>query len=263
MTKPTSVLPPPSEYRSPGLSRSRSSTGTRHHQNVTGFTHLPYLWLPIALALISATLILLWLLSHTGLLHSSSSGGFSAANDPSQIAHHASGDRTLSHVFTPEVLSWSAEIIRWAENFDLDPNLVATVMQIESCGHPSVVSSSGAIGLFQVMPFHFREGEDPSDPEINAMRGMTYLARGLGLSGGRMDLALAGYNGGHGVIAIDRAQWSLETQRYVAWGDGILNDIASSNPQSPTLQAWLQAGGARLCRRASHAIAALPPAPNP
>jgi soluble lytic murein transglycosylase-like protein len=213
--------------------------------------------------MISATLILLWLLSRTSLLQPSQSDSFSATSDQSDVVHQASGEGILSPIFTPEVLSWSSEIMRWAETFDLDPNLVATVMQIESCGHPSVISSSGAIGLFQVMPFHFQPGEDPSDPETNAMRGMSYLARGLGLSGGRMDLALAGYNGGHGVITLDRNQWPSETQRYVAWGDGILNDIASSSAQSPTLQAWLQAGGARLCRRASHAIASLPLATNP
>jgi soluble lytic murein transglycosylase-like protein len=230
---------------------------------VTGILPQHYLWLPIALALISATLILLWLLSHTRLLQSSQSDLVSVTSDSSQLAHLASGESSLSPVFTPEVLSWSSEIIRWAETFDLDPNLVATVMQIESCGHPTVVSPSGAIGLFQVMPFHFQAGEDPSDPEINAMRGMSYLARGFGLSGGRMDLALAGYNGGHGVIGLDRIQWPSETQRYVVWGDGILSDIASSNAQSPTLQAWLQAGGARLCRKASNAIASLPLASNP
>src|SRR3970040_424776 len=65
----------------------------------------------------------------------------------------------LSPVFTPEVRHWTNAIVAWAELHQLDPNLVATVMQIESCGAPYVVSGSGAQGLFQVMPFHFTGGE--------------------------------------------------------------------------------------------------------
>jgi soluble lytic murein transglycosylase-like protein len=124
-------------------------------------------------------------------------------------------------------------------------------MQIESCGAPGVRSPAGAAGLFQVMPFHFDENEDPLDVETNAARGLTYLARGLALADGRVDLALAGYNGGHGLIGRDPASWPDQTQRYVHWGVGILNDVARGSPSSPTLQDWLAAGGAHLCQRAS------------
>ena len=31
------------------------------------------------------------------------------------------------------------------------------------------------MGLFQVMPYHFQEGEDPFSPDINAKRGLIYL----------------------------------------------------------------------------------------
>src|ERR1051326_70323 len=54
---------------------------------------------------------------------------------------------TLSPVFTPEVQHWATPIMNWAAPYKLDPNLVATVMQIESCGAPHAVSSSGAQGL--------------------------------------------------------------------------------------------------------------------
>ncbi|MCX6035574.1 MAG: hypothetical protein NTV38_11465, partial [Chloroflexi bacterium] len=42
----------------------------------------------------------------------------------------------LSSVFTPEVQYWTGRIQVWAAAVGLDPNLVATVMQIESCGDP-------------------------------------------------------------------------------------------------------------------------------
>lgn len=157
---------------------------------------------------------------------------------------------TLSPLFTPQVLRWEAEIQRWAAGSRLDPNLVAAVIQIESCGDPGAVSPSGALGLFQVMPFHFHAGEEPLDVETNARRGMAYLARSLELAQGRTDLALAGYNGGHGVIGRPPEAWPVETRRYVTWGNGILIEIGAGLRESPTLRAWLSAGGERLCRRA-------------
>ncbi len=81
-----------------------------------------------------------------------------------------SSSEQLSPLFTPQVLRWSDRILGWASDHDLDPNLVATVMQIESCGHPGVASSAGAIGLFQVMPFHFEAGEDSSNPILMSMQ---------------------------------------------------------------------------------------------
>lgn len=164
------------------------------------------------------------------------------------VSYEAGG---ISPVFTPQVRTWSGEISHWAVEFELDPNLIALVMQIESCGHPNVHSPVGAMGLFQVMPFHFKEGEDPLDPQTNALRGLSYLARSLDLSNGRIDLALAGYNGGHGVIDRDPNTWAPETRRYVQWGMGILEDILKGERQSAQLDAWLAVGGANLCQQAS------------
>ncbi len=160
----------------------------------------------------------------------------------------------LSPVFTPEVQHWSREIVAWSRQFGLDPNLAATVMQIESCGAPSVVSSAGAQGLFQVMPFHFDAGEAMQDPGTNAARGLAYLALGLEKAGGDVGLALAGYNGGHGVIGRESSQWSSQTQRYWYWGTGIYQAAASGAATSDRLLEWLQAGGAGLCATADEQL---------
>lgn len=164
------------------------------------------------------------------------------------------GATRISPTFTPQIQHWSDDITRWAAEHELDPDLIAVVMQIESCGHPSIHSSAGALGLFQVMPFHFTEDEDPLDPYTNANRGLTYLARSLEISNGRIDVALAGYNGGHGVIERSPDTWAEETRRYVHWGMGILEDIRQDKPSSPQLDAWLTAGGDRLCQLASAAL---------
>ena len=157
----------------------------------------------------------------------------------------------LSTIFTPQVRHWSPLIYAWATAYNVDPNLIATVIQIESCGDPKALSSSGARGLFQVMPFHFRPGEDTFEVLTNGRRGMEYLASGLQLASGNVGLALAGYNGGHGVIKIDQTRWSSETRRYFYWGTGIYTDAANGLSESPTMELWLKAGGSRLCKNAS------------
>lgn len=161
---------------------------------------------------------------------------------------------SLAQVFPPSVRAWDQDVHRWAAAHDLPVELVAVVMTLESCGDPTARSGAGAQGLFQVMPFHFAAGEEPGNPEVNARRGLSYLSRGLQLAGGDVGLALAGYNGGHGLIGRDPSGWPAETTRYVRWGTGILADLQSGAGESPTLRSWLDAGGASLCRRAAERL---------
>ena len=167
------------------------------------------------------------------------------------------GTGNLSPIFTPEVQHWAASIETWAAGASVDPNLAATVMQIESCGDPQARSRSGAMGLFQVMPFHFYTSDDPYDPDTNAARGLDYLRRSLETSLGDARLAFAGYNGGIGVIARGEFTWAAETVRYVYWGSGIYRDATSGAGSSARLEEWLAAGGASLCRQA-HSRLGLP-----
>jgi hypothetical protein len=167
-------------------------------------------------------------------------------------------DRMLSPVFRPEVLFWADAIVAWAAAAGVDPDLAAVVMQIESCGDPGATSRSGAMGLFQVMPFHFASSELPYDPETNALRGLGYLARSLEASGGDARLALAGYNGGIGVINWDEQAWSQQTQRYVRYGASIYADIQSGRERSPALEEWYAGFGVNLCRAAADRLGIQP-----
>jgi soluble lytic murein transglycosylase-like protein len=144
--------------------------------------------------------------------------------------------------------------VRWANAAGVDPNLAATVMQIESCGDPRATSRAGATSLFQVMPFHFKLGENPYDPETNALRGMNYLARSLQAGGGNPRLALAGYNGGIGVISRSESAWPAETKRYVLYGAPIYEDARSGATSSAMLTEWYQKYGAGLCRQAAQRL---------
>ena len=107
------------------------------------------------------------------------------------------------------------------------------------------------MGLFQVMPFHFHLGENPFNPDTNALRGTSYLSRSLEAAGGDARLALAGYNGGIGVISRGEGSWAAETQRYVRFGGPIYADAVSGAASSPTLDEWYRKYGAGLCRQAS------------
>jgi soluble lytic murein transglycosylase-like protein len=88
------------------------------------------------------------------------------------------------------------------------------------------------------------------DPEINARRGLEYLAESLLRSQGDVRRALAGYNGGHAVIGLDPSQWKTETRRYAYWGEGIFADASGGQKKSARLEEWLAAGGYGLCSQA-------------
>ena len=167
------------------------------------------------------------------------SGKLDGANHPS-----------LAPLFTPEIDFWGDQIVEWAAQNGLDPNLVATVMQIESCGDPRALSGAGAIGLFQVMPYHFEQGENPYYPATNALRGLSYLKNSLDTANGNYRLAFAGYNGGISVIPKVEAAWAAETVRYAYWGSGIYADALQGAASSSRLYEWLGYGGASLCEQA-------------
>jgi len=93
-----------------------------------------------------------------------------------------------------------------ARNYDLDPALLAAVIYQESKFKPEARSSSGALGLMQLLPdtakgialhtggSRFRV-EDLYDPEINVRYGAWYL-RHLMRKYGEERTALAAYNAG-------------------------------------------------------------------
>jgi len=161
---------------------------------------------------------------------------------------------SLSPIFTPEIHYWAESIVRWAAAANVDPNLAAVVMQIESCGDPRATSRSGAMGLFQVMPFHFTAGESPYQPDTNALRGLGYLKRSLDKAGGNARLALAGYNGGIGVISRSEWSWAAETARYVKYGYPIYEDALGGASTSAALNEWYGRYGAGLCRQAAQRL---------
>lgn len=156
----------------------------------------------------------------------------------------------ISPIFRIEVQYWADSISKWAAASQLDPDLVATIMQIESCGDPRARSSAGAMGLFQVMPFHFYTVDNPYNPDTNAARGLAYLAKSLAAGGGNARLAMAGYNGGIGVISRSEWSWPAQTKRYVQYGAPLYEDAKNGVNPSPALNDWYENYGVSLCRQA-------------
>ena len=220
---------------------------------------------PLAVICVSSILAFLWLSG--GSISASAAGSLQdetilaqQTTDQSSTGSTSAENqsRELSPVFRPEVQYWGEAIQNWADAAGLDPNLVATVMQIESCGDPNALSRSGAMGLFQVMPYHFSGDDDPYNPDTNAARGLAYLKRSWETADGDPRLTLAGYNGGIGVIGLPEASWADETQRYAYWGSGIFAEASSGATESLRLQEWMSAGGASLCRQASSRLGITP-----
>ena len=164
----------------------------------------------------------------------------------------------LAAFFSPTVKFWGASIESWAAQWSLEPNLVATVMQIESCGDPQAVSPAGATGLFQVMPFHFQQGDSLQDPNTNAGRGLAFLKESLDTAHGEVRLALASYNGGTDLISLDESLWPDETIQYTYWGTAIYQDAQRGASASQVLNQWKAHNGWRLCLQASQRLGVYP-----
>lgn len=106
---------------------------------------------------------------------------------------------SLSSRYPAEVRQWCAQIESAAQDVGLPANLIAAVILQESGGDPKAYSSSGAVGLMQVMP---RDGlaadfmcvngpcfasrpttAELKDPDFNIQYGSQYLAGLVGKFG--------------------------------------------------------------------------------
>ncbi|HET9545033.1 MAG TPA: lytic transglycosylase domain-containing protein [Gaiellaceae bacterium] len=126
-------------------------------------------------------------------------------------------------------LSYEHVIVGHAENYELDAALIAAVIYRESKFDPDAESSSGAIGLMQLLP-STAEGialntggsrfvvRDLYDPEINVRYGSFYLRRLLRKYDDTR-LALAAYNAGQANVdewlQADEGIAFPETREYV------------------------------------------------
>ena len=101
---------------------------------------------------------------------------------------------------------WLSTIRSAATKAGIDPDLLTSLVWVESSFQPDAVSPAGAVGLAQLMPGTAKGlGVDPTNPAQN-LDGAARMLGGLIEQFGRVDLALAAYNVGPNALTRGLAQ---------------------------------------------------------
>ena len=125
---------------------------------------------------------------------------------------------TATLKFSKRAGEYTPLIEKACTKYNVDPNLVKAVIQVESAYNSQARSHAGAVGLMQLMPgtaerFGVKQIYDPNE---NVHGGVQYLKFLLTLFNNDLPLAVAAYNAGEGAVqrfkGIPRY---TETQNYV------------------------------------------------
>ena len=156
--------------------------------------------------------------------YSGSSAGVSSDTDTyNTAASKASGISSSSVRLEASGLSCSAQLDaifnEAASKYGVDAKFLKSIAKCESDFSPECTSSSGAMGIMQLMPQTAASlgVTNAYDPYQNIMGGARYISEKLAQYNGDKSLALAAYNAGSGNVAkYGGIPPFKETQNYVA-----------------------------------------------
>ena len=165
----------------------------------------------------------------------------------------------------PTVTHWRTLIDENAKKYNIDANVVAIVMTMESGGNPKAASEAGAQGLMQIT--HLTAGDiskkflkqprddayDLFDPATSVEFGTAYLAYLRDTFGEPQqspswnytaELIAAGYNGGPGAAnSLYKGNGLTDTQTVVYSRDAFNMWRERHAQDSPTFDRWKERGG--------------------
>jgi soluble lytic murein transglycosylase-like protein len=176
-----------------------------------------------------------------------------------------------AHWIPDSVRRWEPIINEMGKKYNVDPNLVAIIITMESGGYAKAESEVGAQGLMQVtkptggdIAAKFvkepRKGYDLLDPRTNIEFGTAYLAYlrkefGTAKQGpdwiATVELVAAGYNGGPGTAnALEKGEGLRDTQPVIYSRDAFNMWRERNAHKSPTFERWVERGGSHLLEAA-------------
>jgi len=106
--------------------------------------------------------------------------------------------------------------------YEVDPDLIRSIIKAESDFDANATSSKGAMGLMQLMPETAKDlgVKDCYNPVENVMAGTRYLKSLLDRYEGNVELTLAAYNWGMGNVERHPEKLPKETREYIARVNG-------------------------------------------
>jgi soluble lytic murein transglycosylase-like protein len=190
----------------------------------------------------------------------------------SAVPYQASG---INSPWIPSTVKhWQTPIDEMSKKYDVDPDLVAIIMTIESGGYAKAGSSADAHGLMQITPLTAKDiaskylkkpvkSYNLWDPRTNVEFGTAYLAylrktfeaTDQGPSwNSTVELIAAGYNGGPlAALHLQDGKGMHDPQTVIYSRDAFNMWRERHAAKSPTYDRWLERGGSTLVDAAKKA----------
>lgn len=137
-----------------------------------------------------------------------------AAVDP-VLAHSAIKNYVFKYRSSEQSTQIASSIVRHSQTYDVNPKLVAALIARESKFNPRALSSSGAMGLGQLLPSTAKGlgVDDGFDIDQNARGTVRYLKSLIDRFKGSVSYAIAAYLEGPNQVM--RSGYSAHTRTYV------------------------------------------------